>query len=225
MSKLVYTLPTVFTREKGRVWTSFGAKRLKYSATERGVRCGADLSLELSLQRRAVSTEIKTRCPRYFGSAMHQCVNAGPSIHLDLVTPRGEALHHENHYRALADKTWIRKGLSTHVAQDDAEEYKGLYREVLTRPVASKDPKYNTFSITDRAYTTYMNVGFWDNVKSFDDAIGKRIPKPVRIIDRRDRRRKAAIPIEPFEFKIRERIILDKVLDRGGLLTFPTTDL
>src|SRR5204862_5551690 len=35
----------------------------------------------------------------------------------------------------------------------------GLYREVLTRSVEAEDPKFNTFSITDNAYTTYINIG------------------------------------------------------------------
>jgi hypothetical protein len=38
----------------------------------------------------------------------------------------------------------------------------GLYREVLTRPVEAEDPKFNTFSITDNAYTTYINIGIWE---------------------------------------------------------------
>jgi hypothetical protein len=29
----------------------------------------------------------------------------------------------------------------------------GLYREILTQPVEAEDAKFNTFSITDKAYT------------------------------------------------------------------------
>jgi hypothetical protein len=54
----------------------------------------------------------------------------------------------------------------------------GLYREMLTRPVEAEDPKFNTFSITDKAYTTYINIGIWKDIKSFDAAVGKYIQPP-----------------------------------------------
>ena len=44
----------------------------------------------------------------------------------------------------------------------------GLYREVLTKPVEAEDSKFNTFSITDNAYITYINIGFWKDIESFD---------------------------------------------------------
>jgi len=104
----------------------------------------------------------------------------------------------------------------------------GLYREFLTKAVESQDDKFNTFSITDPAYTTYINIGFWKDVKSFDEAVGQYIAPP-------EKRRPLNGPLKDvemqtlylreFEFKIRERIILTKVKDRKGALKFPPADL
>lgn len=48
----------------------------------------------------------------------------------------------------------------------------GLYREVLTRPVEAEDPKFNTFSITDNPYKTYINIVIWKDLQSFAEAVG-----------------------------------------------------
>ena len=54
----------------------------------------------------------------------------------------------------------------------------GLYRKFLTKAEESEDPKFNTFSITDPAYVTYLNIGFWRDIQSFDNAVGKYIAPP-----------------------------------------------
>ena len=104
----------------------------------------------------------------------------------------------------------------------------GLYREFLTKAEEAEDPKFNTFSITDPAYVTYLNIGFWKDIESFDAAVGKYIAQlelrnplegPLK-----DTEMLAAYRY-PFEFKVRERIILSKVLDRQGGLAFPDSDL
>jgi len=104
----------------------------------------------------------------------------------------------------------------------------GLYREVLTRPVTAEDPKFNTFSITDTAYTTYINIGIWENMESFDAAVGKYIQAPERrkplSWSNKDNEMLAVYQFD-FEFKIRERVILKKILDRKGALEFPDADL
>jgi hypothetical protein len=51
VSKRLRTLAAIFTRGRGRVWTSCRAKRLKYSVNEGGVRYGAILAA-LALKRR-----------------------------------------------------------------------------------------------------------------------------------------------------------------------------
>jgi len=104
----------------------------------------------------------------------------------------------------------------------------GLYREFLTKAEEAQDPKFNTFSITDPAYVTYLNIGFWKDIQSFDAAVGKYIAQP-------ELRKPLEGPLKdtemlasyryPFEFKVRERIILSKVLDRQGGLAFPEADL
>ena len=46
----------------------------------------------------------------------------------------------------------------------------GFYREILTTPESVPDPKYNTFSVTDRNYETFINVAIWESVEHFDKA-------------------------------------------------------
>lgn len=104
----------------------------------------------------------------------------------------------------------------------------GLYREILTKPVQADDPKFNTFSLTDRAYVTYLNIGIWKNVASFDAAVGKYIQSPERrkpLKGSYKRKRMLAVYQHNFEFKIRERIILKKLWDRKGAASFPKSDL
>ena len=104
----------------------------------------------------------------------------------------------------------------------------GLYRELLTRPVQAEDPKFNTFSITDEGYVTYINIGIWKDIPSFDAAVGKYIQpaewrKPLS--GPYKGKKMLAVYQHDFEFKIRERIILKKILDRKGAAEFPEPDL
>lgn len=104
----------------------------------------------------------------------------------------------------------------------------GLYREILTRPLINEDPKFNTFSLTDQYYDTYINVGIWKDLASFDTAVGQYIQPPE---DRAPQtggsagRVMKAIYMEDFEFKIRERIVLEKLWDRQGMMAFEQADL
>ncbi|WP_157981458.1 hypothetical protein [Cognatilysobacter tabacisoli] len=104
----------------------------------------------------------------------------------------------------------------------------GLYREFLTKAEEAEDPKFNTFSLTDPAYITYVNIGFWKDVESFDAAVGKYIAEPElrKPLDGPLKDTEMlAVYRHKFEFKIRERIIMSKVLDRQGGLDFPVADL
>jgi hypothetical protein len=104
----------------------------------------------------------------------------------------------------------------------------GLYREVLTKPVEAEDSKFKTFSITDNAYITYINIGFWKDIESFDAAVGKYIQPPERrkpLEGPNKDKEMLAVYRYDFEFKIRERVILEKILDRKGALDFPVADL
>jgi hypothetical protein len=94
----------------------------------------------------------------------------------------------------------------------------GLYREILTTIADDVDnPRYHTFSVGDPHYTTYINVGLWPSVAHFDAAVSKYIPEPVET-KKEDGRTAYAIELEGFEFKLRERVVLKVVSDRGGSL-------
>ena len=128
----------------------------------------------------------------------------------------------------------IKKGIENEQAFEETwkkmtiQPNTGLYREVLTRPVEAEDPKFNTFSITDNAYTTYINIGIWKDLQSFDEAVGKYIQPPERrkpLCGPYQDREMLAVYRQDFEFKIRERVILKTILDRKGALEFPEPDL
>ncbi len=117
------------------------------------------------------------------------------------------------------------------VKEDKAEEFenhwkmmmnvegkKGFYREILTKPVTKPDPKFNTFSITDRNYRTYINIGFWSSIEDFERAVQQTMPKASPTTDPQSGRTKQSIELEPFEFKLRERVVLTPIAERGGHL-------
>lgn len=93
----------------------------------------------------------------------------------------------------------------------------GLYREILTKiHERASNPRFHTFSIGDPFYSTFINIGMWESVEAFDRAVGKYIPEAAII--EKDGRQKYTIELEEFEFKLRERVILEVVSDRGGQL-------
>ena len=95
----------------------------------------------------------------------------------------------------------------------------------MTTPTIRDDAKFNTFSITDLAYSTFINIGFWKSLDDFDRLVGRYIPDPQQTRDPKDGRQKEAVLLESFEFKIRERIVLEKIWDRDGGEPFPPADL
>lgn len=98
----------------------------------------------------------------------------------------------------------------------------GLYRETLTTPDKNTfNPKFQTFTLENPNYTTYINIGMWKSLKDFDKSINKYFPKATSKI--KGKKVIQTIELEDFEFKIRERIVLRKVLDRGGKL--PKADI
>jgi hypothetical protein len=93
----------------------------------------------------------------------------------------------------------------------------GLYREILTELNREPaNPKFHTFSLGDPFYSTFINIGIWESLEHFDREIGKRIPE-ANIVEK-DGRQKYSIELEAFEFKLRERIVLTVISDRGGHL-------
>jgi hypothetical protein len=94
----------------------------------------------------------------------------------------------------------------------------GLYREILTElDREPANPRFHTFSLGDPFYSTFINIGIWESVEHFDKAIGKYIPEAV-IVQKDDGRQTYSIELEAFEFKLRERVVLKIVSDRGGQL-------
>ncbi|MBS0224745.1 MAG: hypothetical protein JSS25_00170 [Proteobacteria bacterium] len=100
------------------------------------------------------------------------------------------------------------------------DEHAGLYREILTRldktATDQADGKFHTFSVGDPFYSTYINIGIWNDLESFDSAIGKYIPDVK--IEEKSGRRTQTVELEEFEFKLRERVVLEVVGSRGGEL-------
>ena len=86
----------------------------------------------------------------------------------------------------------------------------GLYREILTKVNGEvDDPKFHTFSVESPHYSTFINLGIWKTLDDFDKQVGEYIPKTS--IDGN----KQTIELKDFEFKIRERVVLTVVSDRG----------
>jgi len=76
--------------------------------------------------------------------------------------------------------------------------------------------------------TTYINIGIWKDLASFDAAVGKYIQAPERrkpLGGSFKDEEMLALYQHDFEFKIRERVILKKLLDRKGALELPPADL
>lgn len=90
----------------------------------------------------------------------------------------------------------------------------GLYRETLTKEDPNiTDPKMHTFDVESSYYTTFINVGMWESFDDFENAITKPYIRPKVVIEG-----KQYIEINDFEYKLRERVILNKISDRGGAL-------
>ena len=107
--------------------------------------------------------------------------------------------------------------------QMTVDSHAGLYREILTRlqkpsddVEGAKNDKFHTFSVGDPYYSTYINIGIWSDLDSFDRAIGKYIPEVK--IEESNGRRVFSVQLEEFEFKLRERVVLHVVGSRGAQL-------
>lgn len=90
----------------------------------------------------------------------------------------------------------------------------GLYREILTTvDTNEKDLKFHTFSLENPHFKTYINIGIWNSIDDFKELIeSKYIPKENLYEGR------SVVELKEFEFKMRERIILKVISDRGTSL-------
>jgi hypothetical protein len=61
-------------------------------------------------------------------------------------------------------------------------------------------------------------MGFWSSVEDFERAVQETMPKASQATDPTSGRTRQTIELEPFEFKVRERIVLTPVSERGGSL-------
>ena len=100
----------------------------------------------------------------------------------------------------------------------------GLFREFFSKPVDSVNEKYHTFDMESLHYTTYVNVGIWESVGSFDSAIGALIPNREKHCDPK-KVNKELVEVFDFEFKLRERIVMTVEEDRNGDWALPPPSL
>ena len=120
----------------------------------------------------------------------------------------------------------IKKGRETdfekHWQKMTIQTDKGLYREILTTPDKNTfDAKFQTFTLENPNYTTYINIGVWESLSHFDKAIANYFPDTTT--ENKNGKTIHTIELEDFEFKLRERIVLRKVIDRGTAL--PNADI
>ncbi|AVS80761.1 hypothetical protein C8244_06970 [Paracidovorax avenae] len=73
----------------------------------------------------------------------------------------------------------------------------------------------------DPFYSTFINIDVWEDLASFDRAIGRYIPD-VQVVEK-DGRRLQTLELEESEFKLRERVVLEVIGSRGGEL--PAADV
>ena len=98
----------------------------------------------------------------------------------------------------------------------------GLFRELFSKPIDKPDPKYHTLDFESKHYTTYINVGIWRSIDDFDAAIGSLIPPREKHPSKNG---KELIEVYDFEYKLRERIVMEVEKTRGGDYVLPKVDL
>src|SRR5690348_14693743 len=99
----------------------------------------------------------------------------------------------------------------------------GLFREFFSKPTTSAEEKYHTLDIESKHYTTYINVGVWRELKDFENAIGSLILGRY-VHDKPEKKGVQLLEIFDFEFKLRERIVMEVEKTRGGKWKLPSID-
>jgi hypothetical protein len=99
----------------------------------------------------------------------------------------------------------------------------GLFREFFSKPVNAPDEKYHTLDLESQHYSTFINIGVWKSLSDFDRAIGSMIPGRDKHPDF-SKSNKELIEVFDFEFKLRERIVMDVETTRGGDWIPPSAD-
>jgi hypothetical protein len=97
-----------------------------------------------------------------------------------------------------------------------------LFRELFSKLVNAPDEKYHRLDLESRHYFTFINIGIWGGLDVFDTAIGMMILGRDRHSDPRGSN-KELIEVYDFEFKLRERIVMDVETIRGGEWDLPSS--
>ena len=97
----------------------------------------------------------------------------------------------------------------------------GLFREFFSTPTDEVDAKYHSLDFENIHYSTYINVGVWRELSDFNEAIGLMIPGRKK---NEAKPNEEIISVFDFEFKLRERIVMDVKKTRGGTWTIPQAD-
>lgn len=100
----------------------------------------------------------------------------------------------------------------------------GLFREFFSKPTDNPDERFHSLDLESEHYTTYINVGVWHELADFDNSIGKLIPKRKKSeeVGKEDRE---LIEVFNFEYKLRERIVMNVDEIREGYWNLPESTL
>jgi hypothetical protein len=97
----------------------------------------------------------------------------------------------------------------------------GLFREFFSTPIDEPNEKYHTLDFESDHYTTFINVGTWRDLSDFDKAIGSMIPGRDKHPSKEN---KELIEVYDFEYKLRERIVLEVEKIRAGAWDIPVAN-
>ncbi len=98
----------------------------------------------------------------------------------------------------------------------------GLFREFFSTPIASVKEEYHTLDVESQHYTTFINIGIWESVEAFEEAIGCFI---LGRTPHKTDSQKRLLEIFDFEYKLRERIVMTVEESRSGDWILPPATL
>ena len=98
----------------------------------------------------------------------------------------------------------------------------GLYYEILTEVNTNEasDPRYHSLDLENPHYVTFVNIGIWRELKDFENAIGGFLPPTQEVLDDKSNELKVQILMSKYEYKLRDRIVLNIKELRKGALSF-----
>lgn len=95
----------------------------------------------------------------------------------------------------------------------------GLYYEILTEVnTESSDARYHSLDLENPHYSTFINIGIWREIDDFEKAIGGFLPPIKEVYDEDAKENKVQILMNKYEYKLRDRIVLNvEQIRKGGL--------